>query len=299
MTENRTVALRQTAAFRAGARVSALLVAASLALTVTGCNRLQSRQLIRKGNQYFKEQLYADALEKYKQAKELDPKEIRLDKFIAMSYMGMYNPASTNPKDAEALENAIENFKKYLAAKPDDEKAAKLLVTTYMNSGKIDEAIDFFKDMLQRNPKDTAAVQTIAMLYAKKGDFEQSMEWQDNLAKLDPTNAEVFYTIGVTCWDKSYNTPMDQMDGEARKALIDRGMNALNKANELRADYFEAMLYVNLLYREYAKLENDPLKKEELLAKATEWQQKALAARDRVKKKEREEAARKNPLEAI
>ncbi len=76
-------------------------------------------------------------------------------------------------------------------------------------------------------------------------------------------------------------------------------MVALEKANAQREDYFEAMLYVNLLYREYAKLENDPIKKEELLAKATEWQKKALAARDRVKQKEREEAARKNPLEAI
>ena len=76
-------------------------------------------------------------------------------------------------------------------------------------------------------------------------------------------------------------------------------MAALEKANSLREDYFEAMLYVNLLYREYSKLENDPVKKDELLEKAKEWQTKALAARDRVKQKEREEAARKNPLEAI
>ena len=38
---------------------------------------------------------------------------------------------------------------------------------------------------------------------------------------------------------------------------------------------------------------------EQDLAKAAEWQKQALAARDRVKQKEREEAARKNPLEAI
>ena len=274
-----------------------------LGTTATGCekvvNQFKAKQIIRKGNAYFKEQLYEDALKQYEEALKLDPGEIRIKKFLAMAHMAIYNPGSQHPKDLQALEKAISNFKEYLAARPEDEGAAKFLVTTYMNSQRYDDAIQYFKDWFKAHPEDKQAVQTIAMLYAKKGDFEQSMEWQDNLAKLDPTNAEVFYTIGVTCWDKSYNTPMDQMDGEARKALVDRGMNALNKANELRADYFEAMLYVNLLYREYAKLENDPVKREELLAKAAEWQKSALAARDRVKQKEREEAARKNPLEAI
>ncbi len=274
-----------------------------LGTTVAGCQKtvdqFKAKQIIRKGNAYFKEQLYEDALKQYEAAMKLDPSEIRIKKFVAMANMAVYNPGSQHPKDLKALETSIKFFKEYLAVKPEDQGAAKFLVTTYMNSRRYDDAIDYFKGWLKTHGDDKQAVQTIAMLYARKGDFEQSMDWQHNLAKLDPTNAEVFYTIGVTCWDKSYNTPMDQMDGEARKALIDKGMAALEKANSLRADYFESMLYVNLLYREYAKLENDPAKKEELLALAMEWQKKALAARDRVKQKEREEAARKNPLEAI
>lgn len=274
-----------------------------LGTSATGCQKVvdqfKAKQVIRKGNAYFKEQLYEDALKQYEEAMKLDPSEVRIKKFVAMANMAIYSPGSQHPKDLQALETSIKYFKEYLAAKPEDESAAKFLVTTYMNSRRYDDAIQYFKDLLKVHAEDKQAVQTIAMLYAKKGEFEQSMEWQENLAKLDPTNAEVFYTIGVTCWDKSYNTPMDQMDGEARKALIDRGMAALEKANALRADYFESMLYVNLLYREYAKLENDPAKKETLLASAAEWQQKALAARDRVKQKEREEAARKNPLEAM
>jgi tetratricopeptide (TPR) repeat protein len=274
-----------------------------LGTTTTGCQRVvdqfKAKQVIRKGNSYFKEQLYEDALKQYEQAMKLDPAEIRIKKFVAMANMAIYNPGSQHEKDLKALETAIKYFKEYLAEKPEDEGAAKFLITTYMNSRRYDDAIQYFKDLLKTHADDKQAVQTIAMLYAKKGDFDQSMVWQENLSKLDPTNAEVFYTIGVTCWDKSYNTPLTDMDGEARKAMIDKGMAALEKANSLRADYFEAMLYVNLLFREYAKLENDPVKKEELLAKAAEWQKKALAARDRVKQKEREEAARKNPLEAI
>ncbi len=299
MMENRTVALMRTTARRAAARLSAVLVVAALAFTVTGCDRLRSRQLIRKGNQYFKEQLYGDALEAYKQAKVLDPKEIRLDKFIAMSYMGMYNPGSSKPEDAEALQNAIDNFKKYLAERPDDTKAAKLLVTTYMNSQKYDEAIDFFKDLIQRNPKDTAAVQTVAMLYAKKGDFENSMVWQRKRAELEPTNAEIYYTMGVTAWDKSYNTVPEALPPDQRRAIIEQGLKDLNKALELNPDYFESMFYVGLLYRELAKMETGSAARAEWTAKADEWQKKGLELRKVVQDKQRQVKAKQNPLEGL
>ena len=290
---------RNTTGRRRTVRRIAVTGLAVLSLTVAACDKFKSKQLIREGNAYFKEQLYEDALKQYELAMKLDPSEVRIKKFVAMANMATYNPGSQHPKDLKALETAIKYFKEYLAVKPEDQGAAKFLVTTYMNSRRYDDAIQYFKDWLKSHADDKQAVQTIAMLYAKKGDFDQSMQWQENLAKIDSNNPEVFYTIGVTCWDKSYNTPMDQMDGVARKAMLDKGMAALEKTNALRPDFFEAMLYVNLLYRQYERLENDPSKKAELLAKAAEWQQKALAARDRVKQKEREEAARKNPLEAI
>jgi len=280
-------------------RLLTLGAIALLAIPAAGCDKFKSKQLIREGNAFFKEQMYEEALKRYKQAKELDPEEVRLDKFVAMGYMALYNPGSTHPKDVEAMTQAVSHFKTYLAAKPDDDKAAKYLVTTYMNAQKYDEAIGYFKDLFQKHPDDAQAVQTVAMLYAKKGDFEQSMEWQRKRAKLEPNNADVFYTMGVTAWDKSYNTPGDQLDAEKRKVILDEGMTNLKKADSLRKDYFEAMLYINLLDREYAKMETDPAKKQALLDNATEWQKKALEARKRVLQKQREEQAAKNPLEAM
>jgi pentatricopeptide repeat protein len=299
MTEMRTAALTRTDGRRTALRRATVAALAVSVLAATGCDRLRSRQLIRKGNQYFKEQLYSDALAKYQQAKALDPKEVRLDKFIAMSYMGMYNPGSSDPKNADALQNAIENFKTYLAERPDDEKAAKLLVTTYMNSGKIDEAIEFFKEMLQRNPKDTKAVQTIAMLYAKKGDFENSMIWQRKRAELEPKDAEVYYTMGVTAWDKSYNTVPEAMPADQRRAIVEQGLKDLDKAIELNPDYYEAMFYVGLLYRELGKIETVPAKRAELTAKAEEWQKKGLELRKVVQERQREQQAKQNPLAGL
>ena len=299
MTEKRAGTERQARSARTRHRVSAALLVAVLSMTLGGCNRFKARQLIRQGNTYFKEQLYEDALKKYQEAQQLDPNEVKLEKFLAMGYMALYNPGSTHEKDQEALSKAIEHFKKYLAVKPDDEKASKFLMTTYMNAQKYDDAIEYFKEFIQKHSTDSAAVQTVAMLYARKGDFENSMIWQRKRAELEPTNAEVFYTMGVTAWDKSYNTVPEAMTGEVRRAIIDEGMKNLNKALELKPDYFESMFYVNLLYREMGKLENDPAKKAEYAAKADEWQKKGLEIRKQVHEKQRLEQAKTNPLEGL
>jgi phytoene/squalene synthetase len=89
------------------------------------------------------------------------------------------------------------------------------------------------------------------------------------------------------------------MTGEVRRGIVDEGMKNLDKALELKPDYFEAMFYVNLLYREIAKLENDPAKKTELAAKADEWQKKGLEFRKQAQEKARLEQAKSNPLEGL
>ena len=56
-------------------------------------------------------------------------------------------------------------------------------------------------------------------------------------------------------------------------------MDALNKALEIKPDYFEALSYINLLYREKAKIETDPVKKQEYIDTANKYLQQALELR--------------------
>ena len=81
--------------------------------------------------------------------------------------------------------------------------------------------------------------------------------------------------------------------------MLDFGMAQLDRALQLNPDYFEAMLYKNLLYRQYVRIEADPAKVAELNAKATEWQQKGIEVKKKVQAKQRLEQANKNPLEAM
>ena len=61
-------------------------------------------------------------------------------------------------------------------------------------------------------------------------------------------------------------------------------MDALNKALQIKPDYFEALSYLNLLYREKAKIETDPAKKQEYTDTANKYLQQALELRSGAEK---------------
>jgi hypothetical protein len=56
----------------------------------------------------------------------------------------------------------------------------------------------------------------------------------------------------------------------------------LNKALQIKPEYFEALSYLNLLYREKAKIDPDPVKKQEYTDTANRYLQQALELRKRL-----------------
>jgi len=282
-----------------------------LALCVTSCGKLRARNAIRQANDFFKSQQYDRALALYLEAEQLDPNEIRIQKFIAYADMALYNPSSHDPRDLAYATEAIARFERYLAVRPDDTKAAQLLVTLFMDTGRVDQAIAYFKQYLGDHPEDDRAVQSIAMLYAKQGDYERTVAWQKRrIAMLEHQVAqdgpeleaakkhlaEADYTLGVTCWQKSYDSPGAALAPARRAEILTLGMDSLNTALRVRPEYADAMAYVNLIYRQMAQYEPDPARKKTLTDQADEWLRRAIAARKAEQEKQRLEEAKKNPL---
>jgi len=264
-----------------------LLLAVSL---LAGCNKIKSKQEIKKGNEFLKAAQYQSALAAYDEALRLDPGETKLHKHIGISYMGMYQPGSKHPKDLEFAQKAIDNLKQYAAAYPEDTKSLEYLVSMYLNTERYDDAIAFYQDvLLKRDPKDVKAMQSLARLYFKKGDFDNGVAWLKKQLVIEGNNPEVYYLIGVQAWDRSYNFP--DLDPALRAKAVEDGLQALNKAVELKPDYFEAVSYINLLYREKAKMETDPVKKQEYTDTANKYLQEALAMRKAAQEKAKAEAA--------
>jgi tetratricopeptide (TPR) repeat protein len=261
---------------RQRAAVTALLF---LTVAISGCNKLKAKQEIKKGNEFARAQQYQTALASYQEALRLDPHEKRLHKSIGYAYMGMYQPGSKHAKDLEIAGKSIEHLKMYVDAYPEDRKAREVLLSMYLATERFDDAVNFYQQMLKENPKDSKAMTSLASIYFRKGDFDQGMSWLQRRIDVEPreNHPEIYHLMGAQAWDRSYNYP--DVDPVKRAEIVDRGLEALNKALQIKPDYFEALSYVNLLYREKAKMETDPIKQQEYMATADRYRQQAMDMR--------------------
>jgi tetratricopeptide (TPR) repeat protein len=164
------------------------------------------------------------------------------------------------------------------------------------------DAIDIFQDVLSTNPHDVNSMKQIAGIDFQIKKMEDAKVWQKKVLAEDPKDAEAAYTVGVIDWMQAHQNVLSILvpagitdDGEgnakapknvmepliAKNApLVEEGLQYLSQANDNRANYDDAMAYLNLIYRRKADLDfgNDAARKGDV-AKAEEWRSKAMGVR--------------------
>lgn len=254
-----------------------LLAALSLSLlSLVSCTKVQARMEIRDGNDAYAKEDYAAALRHYQKARQIDGKSFPdLDRMVGYSLIGLYVPEDKSPANVRNADTAAVELRKYLRKRPDDQIAREALINLYLNADRTTDAINYFIDWLKVHPADIDAVRSVAQLYSRQGNFNESLNWYEKITLIDSKNEEAFYTFGVVCYEKvAKNPPADIAE---RMQIIQKGQRALQRAMELRKDYFEAMVYLSLLYRQQAPLETDPAKQQELVAVADRIRNEAIA----------------------
>jgi len=262
------------------ARITALAVAlAGMVLSMSGCKRLEARDQLNKGVEAYKSARYEEAIGHFQKATQLDPTLP-----MAKSYLAT----------AEA-QNVVPGLDT-----PDNLKTA-------------DEAIGMFKEVLAREPNDVNSLKQIAGIYFSIKRFQDAKEWQKKVLAVDPKDPEAAYTVGVIDWTLAHQNALRELvpagvndDGEGNvKApkkvmevlkeenapLVEEGLHYLLQANDNRANYDDAMSYLNLIYRRKADVDYgnaDAVKAD--VAAAKDWSAKAMGTR-----KANEEKKNKGP----
>ena len=260
-----------------------LIAALSLSLSsLVSCTKVQARMEIRNANDAYGKEDYATALKHYRKARDIDGKSFPdLDRMVGYSLIGLYVPEDKSAANVKNADAAVVELRKYLRNRPDDTVAREALINLYLNADRITEAINFFKDWLKTHPNDLDVVRSVAQLYSKQGNFNESLNWYEKITLIDTRNAEAYYTYGVVCYEKvAKNPPADMAE---RLAIIEKGKRALQKATELKPDYFEALVYLSLLYRQHAPIEPDPAKQQQLVAEADRIRGMAVAVNNKRK----------------
>ena len=258
-------------------RTLILPVAALLILPMVGCGKVQARAELKKGNSYYQQEQYTKALDYYKKGLELDPDATFAWRSVGLSALALYRPGDNDPKNEQYANTAIDAFEKYLADYPDDTKIEDYLMSTYVNAKKYNEALAFIDRRVAERPDEAGKLgQAKVNILTQADRLDEAFKLVDLLQGED--KAETLYSIGVAAWDKVYHDA-GKLDYEAKGKMVDIGLGALKQALAIKPDYFEAMVYNSLLYREKAKVETDAAKRLADETTASDWTKKALELR--------------------
>jgi len=156
---------------------------------------------------------------------------------------------------------------------PGDPENYFALAKIYEDAGAYENAEDVLLKAKEARPDDPAVYMTLAGYYNRQGEFGKTMKELEERAARDPKNPEAHYTIATFYWDEAFR---DARLKEAEKRdYVQKGLEAVDKALQIKPDYTEALVYKGLLLRLQANLEKDPAKQQALIKQATELRDKA------------------------
>lgn len=251
---------------RGALQALACLAALLVVVGATGCNKLKARDLLNKGVNAFKNGQYDEAIEDFKQSKELDPTLMNARLYLATAYASQYIPGA--PSDA--------------------------------NTRLGNQAIAEFKDVLSVDPNNLSAIDGIgSILFQMAGTpydpkkFEESKSYHEKHIQLKPNDPEPYYWVGVIDWTLAFRAnnelraeynrsnikkqvkDTDPLPASLRAdytskygSLVDEGITDLQKAIQLRPDYDDAMAYLNLMFRRKADMVESADERDNLLKQA-------------------------------
>ena len=141
----------------------------------------------------------------------------------------------------------------------------------------------------------------------------EAKQYEMQVIQVDPKDPEAHYTIGAVNFVEAYNNAVKLLgenglkdDGQgnvkmskdtcaklkaANTPLVTEAVDHLNQAVQLRADYDDALQYLNLMYRRKADIDcGDAAAVKDDLAKADDYVKQSMGARANNEKKKEEKA---------
>jgi tetratricopeptide (TPR) repeat protein len=243
-----------------------------------------------KDTQENKKQL-EDAIEAFKKSLETNPGQTEGQKNVKRNTLaaliGIY---ADDP--FKNYDEAQKYAQQLVADNPNDAKNLYALANLYEKFNKIPEAEAIYKKVAEQNAKDAKACGALAGFYNKPNwddtgapwvegsnkprlsKFDQAIAVLEQCANIDPNDAAGYQKVASYYWDKAYRDPL--LTDEQKNTYADKGMENVDKALQLKPDYFEAVIYKGLLYRVKAGATADRRAKAEFLEKAQDLQKQGL-----------------------
>jgi tetratricopeptide (TPR) repeat protein len=275
---------------------------------------LKGQKAWKEANDLYKAQDWKGAAAKYEYVLEQDPNRTEVYFYLGNSYDNAYKPARAGePQNDSYMQKAVENYKKaatedknpdmkklalqYLVAAygaeklndpaqaepviqqlvqmdPNEPNAYFALSKLYEDSGRYEEAEQALLKGRDVKPNDPTVYATISGFYNRQGNFEKTMEALNKAAELDSNNPQAHHLLGPYYQEKV--TKDHTLKDDQKRAYIDAGLAAEDRALAINPDYVDALVYKNILLRLKGNIEKDPVKRQDLYKQADTIRNRAM-----------------------
>jgi tetratricopeptide (TPR) repeat protein len=238
-----------------------------------------SRALLERADALHERGDNAVALEAYMEAVKADSNGANLDTISRYAPFRYSNPPpppppGKPPSDEQAVARVsalqLAALRQYLQLRPNDWEATKALLPLV----DLPEGESLLDPVFKLRPRDPEPYAVRAALLTRHRRFAAAADDRAKAAALDPQNPESYFMVGVAAYEAV--TQGASLTADQKRTLIGRGLTALERGETLRPDYFESIAYRNVLLRQKALLEADPVAQKKLITEADEIRRRAV-----------------------
>lgn len=178
---------------------------------------------------------------------------------------------------------------------PNDAKNLYAMANLFEKFEKVTEAEQTYRKVAETNPNDPKACGALAAFLNKplwdgKSKFDEAIQVLQRCSELTPNDPGGYQKVATFYWDKAYRDP--SITDEQKTKYADLGLENVDKALQIKPDYFEAVIFKGLLYRVKASVEQNPRVRQQYLEQAALLQKQGMD----IKKQQMAEAANQGPL---
>jgi tetratricopeptide (TPR) repeat protein len=227
-------------------------------------------ELLNKAVQFY--QMAADKLALSENAEDKKLGQLSLKYLVSA-----YGPDKLNdPAKAEPV------VQKMIQLEPSEPSNYFALAKIYEDAGAYDEAEQMLIKAKEAKPNDPSVYMQLAGYYNRQNEFDKTIDALTQRASVEPNNPEAFFTISTYYWDNAQRN--FRLKDDEKRQQAGKGIDAVNKALQIKPDYVDALIYKGLLLRVQANLEKDVAKQQQLL-------KEAIALKDQAEEFKKKKAA--------
>jgi tetratricopeptide (TPR) repeat protein len=234
------------------------------------------------------------AVADFEKALEVNKADTPTLKGLRLTTLGALTSIYAEPP-LQNYDKALKYAEELVKDNPNDTKNLYAMAGLYEKFNRVAEAEQTYLKVAEQNPNDVKACGAVAAFYNKplwddkgqvwqegskairRSQFDKAIATLERCAAIDPKDPSGYHKVATFYWDKAYRDPM--LSDNQKDEYADKGLAAIAKALEIKPDYWEAIIYKNLLFRVKAQVAKNPAQRKQYLEQAQILQKQAMDLR--------------------